>query len=113
MNQLPFVQPEPSPSDRTSPFASAIAAEIVLASISSPRKRNLDWLDKQLQLLEPEIKDISWKAQWRLRTRYKKLSARGQNKPQIVAAIGRELLRFLWAIAVRVEARHSEVQRAA
>jgi hypothetical protein len=48
-----------------------------------------------------------------LHTRYKKLSARGKNKPQIVAALGRELLGFLWAIAVRVEARHSEVRRAA
>lgn len=71
------------------------------------------WLEKRLQPLEPEIKDISWKAQWRLHTRYKKLSARGKNKPQIVAAIGRELLGFLWAIAVRVESRRGEVQRAA
>jgi len=71
------------------------------------------WLAKRLQPLEPEIKDISWKAQWRLHTRYKKLSARGKKKPQIVAAIGRELLGFLWAIAVRVEARHEEAQRAA
>lgn len=71
------------------------------------------WLEKRLQPLEPEIQDISWKAQWRLHTRYKKLSARGKNKPQIVAAIGRELLGFLWAIAVRVESRQGEVQRAA
>jgi hypothetical protein len=71
------------------------------------------WLEKRLRGLEPEIQQISWKAQWRLHTRYKKLSARGKNKPQIVAAIGRELLGFLWAIAVRVEARHGGVQRAA
>ena len=71
------------------------------------------WLEKRLQGLEPEIKEISWKAQWRLHTRYKKLSARGKNKPQIVTALGRELLGFLWSIAVRVEARHSEVQHAA
>jgi transposase len=71
------------------------------------------WLEKRLQPLEPEIKDTSWKAQWRLHTRYKKLSARGKKKPQIVAAIGRELLGFLWAIAVRVEARHEEAQHAA
>jgi hypothetical protein len=37
-------------------------------------------------------------------TRYKKLAARGKNKPQIVTAIGRELLGFIWAIAVRAEA---------
>jgi hypothetical protein len=34
------------------------------------------WLKKRLDPLEPEIKAISWKAQWRLHTRYKKLSAR-------------------------------------
>jgi hypothetical protein len=32
--------------------------------------------------------EIAWKAQWRLHTRYKKLSARGKNKNQIVTAIG-------------------------
>ncbi len=71
------------------------------------------WLEKRLQGIEPEIRDISWKAQWRLHTRYKKLSARGKNKPQIIAAIGRELLGFVWAIAVRVETRQGEAHRAA
>ena len=32
-------------------------------------------------------------------SRYKKLAAKGKNKPQIVTAIGRELLGFIWAIA--------------
>lgn len=71
------------------------------------------WLKKRLDPLEPELKAISWKAQWRLHTRYKKLSARGKNKPQIVAAIGRELLGFIWAVATRVEARQAKVQHAA
>lgn len=60
---------------------------------------------KRQQGLDPEIKEIAWKAQWRLHTRYKKLSARGKNKNQIVTAVGRELLGFIWAIAVRTEAR--------
>jgi len=63
------------------------------------------WLAKRQQGLDQEIKDIAWKAQWRLCTRYKKLAARGKNKPQIVTAIGRELLGFIWAIAVRAEKR--------
>ena len=63
------------------------------------------WLAKRQQGLEEDIKDIAWKAQWRLCTRYKKLAARGKNKPQIVTAIGRELLGFIWAIAVRTETR--------
>jgi len=63
------------------------------------------WLAKRQQGLDEETKAMAWKAQWRLCTRYKKLSARGKNKPQIVTAIGRELLGFIWAIAVRTEAR--------
>jgi len=58
---------------------------------------------KRRQGLDQEIKDIAFKAQWRLCTRYKKLAAGGKNKPQIVTAIARELLGFLWAIAVKVE----------
>lgn len=63
------------------------------------------WLAKRQQGLDEETKAIAWKAQWRLCTRYKKLAAKGKSKPQIVTAIGRELLGFLWAIAVRAEAR--------
>jgi transposase len=63
------------------------------------------WLAKRQQGLDEETKAIAWKAQWRLCTRYKKLAARGKNKPQVVTAIGRELLGFIWAIAVRTEAR--------
>ena len=61
------------------------------------------WLAKRQQGLDEETKAIAWKAQWRLCTRYKKLLARGKNKPQIVTAIGRELLGFIWAIAVKAE----------
>jgi transposase len=53
------------------------------------------WLAKRQQGLDEETKAIAWKAQWRLCTRYKKLLARGKNKPQIVTAIGRELLGFI------------------
>jgi transposase len=61
------------------------------------------FLLKRQQGLDQHIKDIAWKAQWRLCTRYKKLAARGKNKPQIVTAIGRELLGFIWAIATSIE----------
>lgn len=62
------------------------------------------YLLKRQHGLSPEVKEIAWRAQWRLHTRYKKFAARGKNKPQIVAAIGRELLGFIWAIAVKTEA---------
>jgi len=54
--------------------------------------------------LSEETKEIAWKAQNRLHTRYKKLSAGGKNKNQVVTAVGRELLGFIWSIAVQIEA---------
>jgi transposase len=45
---------------------------------------------KRQQGLDQEIKDIAWKAQWRLCT-------------QIVTTIAHELLGFAWAIAVEIE----------
>jgi transposase len=53
-----------------------------------------------------ESKKIAWKAQQRLHKRYKALSARGKNKNQIITAVGRELLGFIWAIGVSVEKQH-------
>ena len=53
--------------------------------------------------ISDEVKDIAWKAQQRLHKRYKTMAARGKNKNQIVAALGRELLGFIWAIGVRTE----------
>ena len=51
-----------------------------------------------------DVKAIAWKAQHRLHARYRALTARGKCKQQVVTAIGRELLGFIWAIGVRVEA---------
>lgn len=59
------------------------------------RQRNLK--------LSEEVKEIAWKAQNRLHKRYSKLTAGGKNKNQTVAAVGRELLGFIWDIAVRTE----------
>lgn len=59
--------------------------------------------------LSAEVTAIAWKAQHRLHTRYRRLLAKGKPKPQVVTAIGRELLGFIWAIGVHVEeeARHA------
>jgi len=56
--------------------------------------------------LSDEAKKIAWKAQQRLHKRYLAMSARGKNKNQIVVAIGRELVGFVWAIAVAAETQH-------
>jgi transposase len=49
------------------------------------------------------IKAIAWKAQHRLHGRFRRLAARGKPQPQVVTAIARELLGFVWAIGVQVE----------
>jgi transposase len=58
-----------------------------------------------------EVKDISWKAQHRLHQRYIKLLAKGKIKQKVVTAVARELLGFIWAIAVEVEQKHSTSQK--
>jgi len=53
--------------------------------------------------LSEEIKAIAWKAQHRLHQRYRHLTARGKPPQQVVTAVGRELLGFIWAIGVQTE----------
>lgn len=48
-------------------------------------------------------RDIGWKAQVRLCTRFRRLSARGVNRNKIVVAIARELAGFVWAIARQIK----------
>jgi transposase len=48
--------------------------------------------------LDPAVRDIAWKAQQRLHTKYRKLLRREKPKPQIVTAVARELAGFIWAI---------------
>lgn len=56
----------------------------------------------RLEQLPKPIQDISWKAQVRLCTRFRRLLARGKHANQVVVAIARELVGFLWAIAKQV-----------
>jgi transposase len=62
-------------------------------------------LRKRQTALSDEVKAIAWKAQHRLHGRYRKLLGRGKNQQQVVTAVGRELLGFIWAIGVAVEHR--------
>jgi transposase len=70
-------------------------------------------LRKRQEKLSEEVKEIAWKAQHRLHLRYRKLCARGKNKPQVVTAVGRELLGFIWAIGVTAESKMHESTRLA
>jgi transposase len=59
-------------------------------------------LQLRLEKLPKPIQDISWKAQVRLCKRYRRLIARGKHANQVVGAIARELVGFMWAIAKQV-----------
>ena len=62
-------------------------------------------LRRRQAALSDEVKAIAWKAQHRLHGRYRTLLGRGKNQQQVVTAVGRELLGFIWAIGVAVEHR--------
>jgi len=53
--------------------------------------------------LPPEVIEIASKAMHRLHSRYATLMGKGKNKQQVVTAVARELLGFIWAIGVAVE----------
>jgi transposase len=53
--------------------------------------------------LSDEVREIAWKAQQRLYKRFVALTARGKTSGQAMTALAREMLGFLWAIAVHTE----------
>ena len=59
-------------------------------------------LQLRLETQPKIIQDISWKAQVRLCKRYRRLSARGNHANQVVVAMARELMGFMWAIAKQI-----------
>jgi transposase len=61
-------------------------------------------LRKRQAAASADVKAIAWKAQHRLHARYRHLSMKGKCKQEVVTAVGRELLGFIWAIGVNVEA---------
>jgi transposase len=58
---------------------------------------------KRHQGLSDQVRQIAWKAQLRLCTRYRQMAGRGKPKQIVVTAIARELSAFLWAIAKQVQ----------
>ena len=61
-------------------------------------------LIKRQEGLPRSICQISWKAQLRLCTRYRRMMARKKPMQVVVVAIAREIAAFMWAIAKEVEA---------
>ena len=68
-------------------------------------------LKKRQQGLSEEVKEIAWKAQHRLNSRYRRLTAKGKLRQKVTTAIGRELLGFIWAIGVQVEKEQSSMKQ--
>jgi len=73
-------------------------------------------MKKRQEGLSEEVKEITWKAQHRLCTRYRRLMAKGKLRQKVTTAIGRELLGFIWAVGMQVEKEQSDrrlIRRAA
>ena len=60
-------------------------------------------LKRRQKALSATTNEIAWKAQHRLYRRYIALSARGKPSQKVIGAIGRELLGFIWAVAIQIE----------
>jgi transposase len=60
-------------------------------------------LRKRHEGVPPAIIEIAWKAQNRLHKRYTKLSMAGKDQRKVMTAVARELLGFIWAIAIKAE----------
>ncbi len=79
----------------------------VYVVLPSPAKCNrLPVAAAQVAGLERRSEGDRLEAQHCLNKRYKTLAAKGKNKNQIVTAVARELLGFIWAIATHTEQQH-------
>jgi len=67
-------------------------------------------LKKRQEGLSEEVKEIAWKAQHRLCSRFRRLSAKGKLRQKVTTAIGRELLGFVWAIGIQVEKEQQRIK---
>lgn len=62
-----------------------------------------DQMRQRQEAASAQVREIAWKAQNRLHTRYRYLLGRGVPKTKVITAIARELLGFIWAVGMQVE----------
>jgi len=62
-------------------------------------------LEKRLEGQCAHVQETSWKAQERLHRKYLKMVKRGKHRNVAMAAVGRELVGFIWSIARNAEQR--------
>ncbi len=60
-------------------------------------------LKKRQQGVSERVRDISWKAQHRLHSRYWRLTSKGKLPGKAITAVARELVGFIWAVGVETE----------
>lgn len=60
-------------------------------------------LKKRQEGQSERVKNISWHAQRRLNTKFRKLSGKGKLKQIAVVAVARELLGYMWSIAQEIK----------
>jgi len=60
-------------------------------------------LAKRQKGASPAVREIALKAQHRLHRKYVRLASRGKPHQQVVTAVARELLGFVWAVGVQIE----------
>lgn len=60
-------------------------------------------LKRRQQGVSERVKEISWKAQQRLNSRYWRLTAKGKTPGKAITAVARELIGFMWAVGVQAE----------
>lgn len=72
--------------------------------LSTPASRRGKAAQATDEGVPPAIIEISWKPQNRLHKRYMKLSMAAKDQRKIMTAVARELLGFIWAIAIKAEA---------
>ena len=66
-----------------------------------PARKSISILKRQQNVPE-DVLAVSWDAQLRLCSRYRRLKARGKKHNVVITAIARELAGFIWSIARQV-----------
>lgn len=83
------------------PHLRRIAVEAAWSYRFRPALR--DKLRRRQEGASAAVREIAWKAQNRLHSRYRRLIGRGVPKSKVVTALAREFLGFVWAIGMQVE----------
>lgn len=60
-------------------------------------------LKKRQEGVSESVKEISWKAQNRLNSKFRRLMGRGKPSQKAVVAVARELLGFIWSVSYQVK----------